>query len=268
MRTELISFIKKNSLIELSYRIPLLIRSLTLYAGVICFYVVAVVFKKNIIFDAGGYELSYFPFVMTGIIFSMYIISVLGTFALRMEEEKKIGTLEMLLMSPLDFVAVCFLFYVASFIIIFVLTLPVLLFALFTVKINFTPSIMLAILVIGLISFLVFASFALIIASFIIIFEKGRGISNFINTTFRILGGIYFPVIIMPKGLQLIHKALPISYGLNAFRDILFKGYNLIDVFPSILVLLCYGFVLWPLGIILVRFSIHWAKLKGTLGRY
>ncbi len=54
------------------------------------------------------------------------------------------------------------------------------------------------------------------------------------------IGGVWVPVFIMPKFMQVLSNISPMNWGLNAFYDVFLRNGNIIDVLPEISLLLLF----------------------------
>jgi len=84
----------------------------------------------------------------------------------------------------------------------------------------------------------------------------------------ELFGGVYFPIAILPSGLQKISYLLPITYSLNGLRKILLTGSGVESVSGDIFALFVFSILLLPAGLILFNLAVKKVKLDGTLGHY
>lgn len=137
---------------------------------------------------------------------------------------------------------------------------------LFNVILNWTHILQtLTILILTLISF---CALGIISASFIIVFKRGDPIAWVITTIFSLLGGVYYPVTILPEPLQKLSSLLPITYSLNGIRTALLTDSGWSALFPNIIALLIFIAILLPIGIIAFNYAINKAKISGSLLQY
>ena len=48
------------------------------------------------------------------------------------------------------------------------------------------------------------------------------------------IGGVWVPVFVMPKIMQIIAKSSPMNWGLEAFYDVLLRNVTLLEIIPKI----------------------------------
>lgn len=51
------------------------------------------------------------------------------------------------------------------------------------------------------------------------------------------IGGVWVPVFIMPKMMQVLSQVSPMNWGLNAFYDVLLRKAGILEIFPEIILL-------------------------------
>ncbi|MDO9579594.1 MAG: ABC transporter permease, partial [Bacteroidales bacterium] len=113
-----------------------------------------------------------------------------------------------------------------------------------------------------------FSSLGIMSAGFIIIFKRGDPINWLFSTVSFLLGGVYYPVSILPPALQKLARLLPITHSLEGIRIALLTDSPLSSLLPSIFALLIFSVVLLPSSILLFRHAIKKAKIDGSLVQY
>ena len=123
----------------------------------------------------------------------------------------------------------------------------------------------LLILVLTIISF---SSLGIIAASFIMVLKRGNPVTWLFNATSNLLGGIYYPVSILPGWLMFISFLLPITYALRAMRLALLQGASFESLFTDILALIIFCILLLPISLLAFRYAVRKAKVDGSLTHY
>ncbi len=113
-----------------------------------------------------------------------------------------------------------------------------------------------------------FSGLGIIAASFIMIFKRGDPVTWAFAGISSLLGGVYYPITVLPKFLQRFSQLLPITYSLRAIRLALLGECSLRNLLPDILVLVIFSLVILPLSIVIFKFSVEKAKKDGTLLQY
>jgi ABC-2 type transport system permease protein len=86
--------------------------------------------------------------------------------------------------------------------------------------------------------------------------------------TFAMLGGVLYPITVLPGWLRVIARALPMSYGLDGVRLSLLPAPDLARIAQDAVTLLLFAGVLLPTALLLFGWSIDRARREGTLGHY
>ena len=124
-------------------------------------------------------------------------------------------------------------------------------------------------IVAGLIlSIISFASIGIIAASVIMVIKRGDPVTGFVSGLASLIGGVYYPVEILPSWLQVIANLLPITYALRVMRLTLLLGASWADVAADLLVLALFSVLLLPLSLMLFRYAVERARADGSLAHY
>ena len=111
----------------------------------------------------------------------------------------------------------------AQAIIIYVLAL------LLGVKMNWNPLALLGVLVIVVLGAACFSTFSLIIACLVKSRERFMGIGQVLTMPLFFASNAIYPVSIMPSWLQVVAKANPLSYQVDALRSLMLAGTTSVD---------------------------------------
>ena len=111
-------------------------------------------------------------------------------------------------------------------------------------------------------------SLGIIAASFIMVLKRGDPVTLLISSLAVLLGGVYYPVQLMPQWLQQLSRLLPITYSLDAMRRTLLADASFQDVMPDIIALAIFGIVLVPMSLLIFRYAVHRAKVDGSLAHF
>jgi ABC-2 type transport system permease protein len=110
-----------------------------------------------------------------------------------------------------------------------------------------------------------FASLGVAFAALTVLFKRTTALLGIVVTGLALLGGVYFPIEVMPEPIETIAKALPFTWALDVLRASLLGGdvdpVQLVGLFASVVVLL-------PLALLGFRASVWRARRTGTLAQY
>jgi len=265
---KIIAFIKRDFSMEVSYRLAFILRLGRILTTVLTFYFISKLFGKGPSVHLGEYGGEYFPFVLIGIAFSEYLMISLRSFSQSIRHEQVMGTLEAMLATPtrvstLIIGASIWDFVFTSINIVIYLLLGAVFFGLDLSNANMFSGIIILILTI-----ISFSSIGIISSAFILMLKKGDPLSWFMGVCFGLLGGVYFPVSIMPRFLQAFSFLLPITYSLRGLRLALLKGYGFDMLLYEIGALFIFCIVLLPVSIRIFKLALKKAKTDGSLVHY
>ena len=112
------------------------------------------------------------------------------------------------------------------------------------------------------------AGIGILSASFIIYFKRGDPINFVLSSANTFLGGVFFPVTLLPDYLQGISSYLPLTWSLRIVRGVLLHGNSFAELQGELFHLAILTLVLLPAGIYSSRFAIRRAKKEGSLTQY
>jgi ABC-2 type transport system permease protein len=108
----------------------------------------------------------------------------------------------------------------------------------------------------------------IIAASFIMVLKRGDPVTWLFNSLGLLLGGVYYPVSLMPEWLQKLSWLLPITYSLDGMRRALLTDASTAELMPNIVALLIFSAVLVPASLAIFRRAVHRAKVDGSLAHF
>ena len=119
-----------------------------------------------------------------------------------------------------------------------------------------------------ILTILAFSGIGLISAGFIIVFKQGSPITFLVTTASGLLGGVLYPVAVLPSSLEPFAYLLPITHALEAMRQILLNGATLAAVYDKALILALFTVLLLPLGLAAFGYGLKMARKEGSLIHY
>jgi ABC-2 type transport system permease protein len=215
-----------------------------------------------------GYGGDYFSFVIVGIALTDYLSVSLEQFSDEIRTAQLEGTLETLLVTPTSVYTILFSsslynFFLTSLRVMVYILLGLLLFGL---KLHLTSILALVVLIILTIGS--FAGIGLISAAFILVLKRGSPISLLVMTVSGLLGGVFYPVDILPAWLVPLAQLLPITHALEAMRQILLNGASFAFISEKVLILVLFSAILIPMGLAAFGYGLKIAKREGSLLHY
>jgi ABC-2 type transport system permease protein len=216
----------------------------------------------------GPFGGDYFSFAVVGVAFS----SLLGMFqeglSSVVRSAQVSGTLEALLVTPASIPTVLFGSSLYSLILqVFrtALHLGVALafFGMTLGRVN-VPGV----LSVGILTILCFLGVGILSASFILVYKTGNPFGWVLGTVSGLLGGVVFPVALLPPWIRWVSSLLPVTYALDGMRKCLLASAGFAEVLPDIAALAVFNIVLLPASLLAFRLAVRKAKRDGTLSHF
>ncbi len=267
-RSKPYAFLWKDLVVASSYRLAFVMQFLAVALTLTMFYFLAQLIDTTMNPYLEKYGGDYFSFVLIGVAVSNYLSTGLNSFSARIREEQVLGTLEAVLSTPTRFSTYLisssmWSFIWASFQIVLYLIVGVLFFDLRLTN----PNIPVALIFLSL-TVVSFSSLGILAASFILVMKRGNPVNWIFTSLSRLLGGVYFPLTVLPDWLQDAAKFIPLTYSLEGMRMSLLSGHGLGSLQRELLSLIAFTVVALFVGILAARFAINRARRDGTLGQY
>lgn len=120
-------------------------------------------------------------------------------------------------------------------------------------------------MIILMLTIISFSSLGIISAWSVLVFKRGDPINWLFNGLSRFLGGVYFPISVLPLWVQKISLFLPLTHSLEGVRKSLILGTSVKELLPQIFALSIYALIFLPLGILGFKAAIKKAKKDGSL---
>lgn len=257
-----LAFFKRDLLTDLSYKLSFAFQVADVLVGIAAFYFLARMLGKGAF---RGYEP--FAFILVGMAVNGYMSTSLVCFAQSIRGNQPLGTLKMALATPTSPVAFVVLSSVyplvrAAFDALLYLLGGALL-GLSLTKIN-VP----AVLLIFLLSALAFSSIGILSATFTLVFKRGDPLLWLFGGLSWLLGGVFYPVEVLPRVLQHAAQLLPITHALVGMRAALLGNASIAQLLPQIGILGLFALAGLPLSLLAFDLGVRWAKVTGTLSHF
>jgi ABC-2 type transport system permease protein len=120
--------------------------------------------------------------------------------------------------------------------------------------------------ILGLVvAMLLFAAIGVGLAGLVVVFKANLPVSNFVTTGLSLLGGVYYPISLLPGPLHVVGEILPFTWALEVLRSGLLQHQILwgeLALLAGVTVILVPG-SLWAFTRAVAR-----SRRTGTLGQY
>ena len=97
--------------------------------------------------------------------------------------------------------------------------------------------------------------------------EKGTQLGFMAQGIMLVVSGVYYPVTVLPDWMQWISRFSPATYALRGIRAAIIDGAGPAAVWRDIWILMLFGLVCIPVGLLVFRRGEHYAKQHGKLKR-
>jgi ABC-2 type transport system permease protein len=262
---DLLLFFERDLRIASTYRAPLVLEIVEALFGAATFYYVAYFVDSPQLRAALPQGTTYFAYSLVGFIFFDYLHAALDSFDRSLEEARDSGTLEPLLVTQISLPVVL----VGSAIYPFVVTtLRIAIYLAWGAALFHFPlrsANWLSVIVVLLATLLAFSGLGIFSAAYLLLFKRGNPGKWFFLGVSGLVGGMLFPVNILPNWLQVIAHLNPVTYTLDAMRAALLEGANLAQVAPTVLILLLFAIILLPSSVLAFSWALRQTKITGTL---
>jgi ABC-2 type transport system permease protein len=265
---KLLAFLRRDFLELISYRFRLFMNFGGMLIGVFFFFFIGKTFNNSFSVYLSRYGNDYFAFALLGMSVSTFVSTGLYSLSGQVRDAQVQGTLEALLITPTSANAILFGNSLWSFVESFLESILYLCIAVVIIGLRVSITQIALVLLILVLTFLCFLFLGMISAAFIMAFKQGNPINFIFGTSSYFLGGLLFPVDVLPLPLQKISFFLPITHASTAVREILLVGGNQGVWLPTIRFLLLFALIVGPAAFFLLRLSLSRAKKEGSLVQF
>jgi ABC-2 type transport system permease protein len=208
---------------------------------------------------------AYFPFLLVGTGLYTFLVMGMGAFVRVVQDAQQTGTLEVLMTCSTPAPTVVML-SAASVLagnmlqLFFYVGLGMFLFG---VPLH-GASLFASLIVLGL-SVVIVIALGMVAAALQIAIQKGSAVLWLFGSGAWFLTGTLFPIETLPKPLQWVSAAIPLTHSLRAMRMALLQGSSLSALAPDVSFLALSSLVLLPVGLLTFSFCLQRARRQGTL---
>ncbi len=258
------AFVRRDAAIALSYRMPFVIGLVQAFFSLGFLYFLGRLIGPRI--SSVATRGSYFDFAVVGSTLLVVLSSTLVSMAQRLRADQSTGTLEVLFTMPyrpsltvLASAGYQVLYSTASA----VLTLAIA--AGLGLRFDVSPLGALVATACFVSSVVLFAAVGVAFAAYVLVFKRGETLTGLAMTGVSLIGGVYYPLSLLPHGLRVLAEVLPFTWVVAVARQSLIYGqvpaFRLLELAASDAVAL-------PLALALFAVALRHAQRRGTLGQY
>ena len=211
---------------------------------------------------------TYFSFALVGIAFFDYLSVALITFDRSLQEARQNGTLENLLVTQTSLPVILAGSSLYPFVLMSLRTAiyigwGAVLFGFPLRGANWLG----ALLVLGA-SILAFSGLGILSASYLLIFKRGNPVNWAILGLSSVVGGMLYPISVLPEWLRRVARLIPITYSLEGMRAAILGHASMRELLPPIAELLLFATVLLPVSFAIFAWALRRTKITGTLTHF
>ncbi len=211
---------------------------------------------------------NYFSFALVGIAFFDYLSVGLSTFDNSLQEARQNGTLENLLVTQTSLPVILagsslYPFVLMSLRTVIYIGWGALLFGFPLHGANWLG----ASLVLGA-SVLAFSGLGILSASYLLVFKRGNPVNWAILGLSSVVGGMLYPISVLPVWLQYVARLIPVTYSLEGMRAAILGHASTRELLPSIAGLVLFAAVLLPVSFAIFSWALRRTKITGTLTHF
>lgn len=262
------AFLKRDFLIAASYKTAFVGEAMGVLLKVITFYYISAVFGGTMIPNLAKYNNDYFAYLIIGVALMDFMHTSLETFDNNIRESQLMGTLEIVLLTPIKlthmllfsslwpyiFTSLTFLTYLFFGVVLFDLAIG-----------NRDP---LSAAVILLLAVLNFAPLGIVSATVVLVLKRGAGLRKVFSAASALLGGAFYPTSVLPEWLHSVCYFIPMTHAVSGLRAALISNASLADLRGEILFLSISAAITLPLSLLLFKVGVVHTKRSGTLTQY
>lgn len=263
-----LAFVWRDIIEDTSYKLSFFMQFVSIFISTAMFY-----FFSRLLGDAGTsylkpYGGNYFSFVLIGIAFYSYLSVSMKSLSDTIREGQMLGTLEALLITQTEIPTIIISSSLYSYIWASFKVAVYLLLGVYAFGVDLGNANLIGAAIVLILTIISFGTLGIISASFIMVLKRGDPVNWIFSSVSGLLGGLYYPVSVLPGWLQKLSYLLPVTYALEGMRLAVLKGYSVTELLPDILALTLFSIIMLPLSILVFRYAVRKAKKDGTLTQY
>jgi ABC-2 type transport system permease protein len=259
---------RRDFAVARSYRAAFAIEIFQALFGSASFYFLSRFVQSPTLEKALPHGTNYFSFALVGIAFFDYLSVALVTFDGSLQEARQNGTLENLLVTQTSLPVILagsslYPFALMSLRTAIYIGWGAVLFGFPLQGANWLG----AALVLGA-SVLAFSGLGILSASYLLIFKRGNPVNWAILGLSSVVGGMMYPISVLPLWLRYAARLTPVTYSLEGMRAAILGHAPTRELLPPIAGLLLFALVLLPVSFAIFSWALRRTKITGTLTHF
>jgi ABC-2 type transport system permease protein len=255
--------IRRDAILFFSYRTQVVSQTVSLLFSLALFYYIARLLHASTI----GTSHDYFAFVVIGLVIMQALIATVGLIPGSVRQELVAGTLERFLVSRFGalngIVAMLMFPTLAAFatgLIMLILAATV-----FGLHVAATAPLALPVALLGSVAF---APVTLLLVTTVVVVKQAAVGTQFVMAGVSLIGGLYFPISLLPGWLRWAADAQPFTPAADIMRHLLVGSKPQYSMLLDLTRLVGFAVVLGPISLWTLRRAIAYAQRRGTITEY
>ena len=259
---------RRDFAVARSYRAAFLLELFETLFGVAGFYFLSRFIESPQLERALPQGGTYFSFALVGLAFFDYLSVALHTFDNSLQDARQNGTLENLLVTQTSLPVILagsslYPFALLSLRTVIYLGWGAALFGFPLREANWLGALLLLAA-----SILAFSGLGILSASYLLVFKRGNPLNWAVIGLSSVVGGMMYPVSVLPLWLQHVARLVPVTYALEGMRAALLGHATLRELWPSLAALLVFAAILLPASFAIFFLALRRTKITGTLTHF
>ena len=256
---------RRDLAVARSYRVAFVFELLESLFGVAAFYFLSKFVQSPELAAALPQGETYFAFALVGFAFFDYMSVAMHSFDASLSEARHNGTLEALLVTQTPLAVILAGSAIYPFALMALRTGVYLAWGIFLFGFPAGQANWFGAVVVLVVSVLAFAGLGVLSTAYLLLFKRGNPAKWLVLGLSGVVGGMMYPVSILPAPLQAVARVVPVTYSLEGMRAALLGGASLGELWPDLRALLVFAAVLLPLSFAAFSWALRRTKITGTL---
>ena len=260
------AFLRRDLQVEASYRANVLLGGVSAFALLVALYYVGQTVGPAALLE--GYGSDWIAFSIVGFAAAAPLHAALLQLSRRVRDAQITGTLEAILATPVGPARAVLLSALLPLLGAALRMAVLLAGAVAIFGLSFDGADLVAAAAVLLLALACYLPLGLLSAAFTLHFKRGDPVAAFFDLVSVLLGGVLFPVAVLPPPLQAAASVLPLTHALEGLRLALLRGSSIAAIAPQLTLLACSAAVLVPVAFLAFRHAVRRARQDGSLTHY
>jgi ABC-2 type transport system permease protein len=265
---KLVMLFRRDLAIARSYRAAFILEFFYALFGAASFYFLSKFIDSPQLQRSLPQGTTYFSFVLVGIAFFDYLGVALHTFDESLQNARQNGTLENLLVTQTSLPLILAGSSLYPFVLLSLRTTIYLGWGAALFGFPLRSANWLGAICILAASVLAFSGLGILSASYLLVFKRGNPVNWAVLGVSSVVGGMMYPVSVLPVWLQYLARLVPVTYSLEGMRAALLGHASMRELWPSLAALLTFAAILLPVSFLAFSWAVRRTKITGTLTHF